>query len=133
MNIAHLDCETTASHVTDNGNNLWGTIFINSFGSTPIVSGYANGKAINMRLQPGPWAGQPAAPATGVAQQNTSWHDAAIYVSATTAITAVKVDGTTIPGLTAAIGVAVCVIVPSGHTYTVTAVAGVLTTEWIIL
>jgi hypothetical protein len=132
MNIAHLDCETTASHVTDSGNNLWGTCYINSFGSSILVTGAANYSVFNMRLQPGIWGSAPAAPASGVAQQNTAWKYATVVVSGAAAISQVQVGGTT-TGQTAVLGLPIPVRVPPGKTWSATDAGGALTVgSWIL-
>ena len=136
------------AYVYDSNGNLSGQMNWTDFGqTTPIgqgVVGAQNYKIINNRMIPGPWVANanlglpaaPAAPATGVAQQNTAYRDATCYVTSTAAITAFAV-GPTSGALTsvtaaAAIGVAVPVRVPGGFWYSVTSAGGTLTTSWVL-
>lgn len=98
----------------------------------PVVNGGLKVKVINNMLSPGPWGTAPAAPATGVSQQNTAWRDATVYVTSTAAITAVAVDGTTVFSGSIATGQPFPARVPSGHSYTVTSAGGTLSTSWVL-
>ena len=121
--------------VNDPNGCLYGVIRItDSKGRTnrrPIVNGAANLKVINDMIGPGNWAAAPAAPTQGVAQQNTSWRDATVYVSSTASITSVVAAGVA-TGLTAASSTFIAVRVPSGASYTVNSAGGTLTTHWVL-
>ncbi len=132
----NLDAECPsgpAYDIQDNGNALYGVLHWDDTNSRAVgVQGAANLKVISDRLGPGVWAGAPAAPASGTAQQNTAWRDATVWVTSTAAITAVAVDGTAVFSGSAAAGTPVPVRVPSGHTYTVTSAGGTLTAHWVL-
>lgn len=132
--IGLLNVETLiTADIVDSNNCLYGTIYWESGDfsrTTPTVTGAANLQLVNTNMGPGVWTGAPAAPASTVSQQNTAWRDATIYLSATTGITVVSVDGTT-TGLTGGNNVTVPVRVPGGQSYTVT-YGGTLTTTWIL-
>ena len=134
LNIGLMDVEIiNTADVQDPSNTLTGVIHWADFArSAPTITGAASLKIINDRLGPGVWSGAPAAPGTGVAQQNTAWRDATVYVTSTAAITAVAVDGTSVFSGSVATGVPVPVRVPAGHTYTVTSAGGTLTTHWVL-
>src|SRR6266849_1318395 len=109
---------TPAYDINDAGGNLYGLF---RFGDkvdnrAPIVAGApTNLKIVNENLGPGTWAGKPAVPATGVAQQNTAWRDAMVSVTGGV-VSAVTVDGT-------AVGFAATgftVLVPAGKNITLT-------------
>jgi hypothetical protein len=118
--------------VNDNG-NLYGVIRIGDNGARTnrrpiILNGAKNLKIINDMLGPGFWSGSPAAPGSTSSQQNTSWREAWITLSATTGITVITVDSQT-TGLVSGNGVTTAIRVPSGKSYAVT-YSGTLTTKW---
>ena len=105
--------------IQDSSNGLVGVVNVNAQG------GVAAGKILNAiylkytvtsttnALVPGVWGSAPSVPASGTAQQNTSWRDATIYVNGTLTGNT-QVDGTSL-------GVAAIVVrVPAGHTITLT-------------
>jgi hypothetical protein len=136
-------------YVDDTGNNLTGTMYwydltqYSPVTGGPSVNGAQHYNIINTRMYPGPWvanaslgiAAPPAAPATGVAQQNISYRDATIYASAATSITGVSVgpasSGLTALGLAAGAGVKTSFRVPGGHWFSV-AYTGTLTLTWVL-
>lgn len=127
-----LDTETvTTWHIQDTQNSLFGYVMVHTnSGSPPAVLGGINMKIIYDVLGPGVWSGAPSAPANNIAQKNSAYREATVYLSATTGITAVSVDSTAL-GLIAGNNVVIPVRVPPGHTYTVT-YTGTLTTKWIL-
>lgn len=146
LNIFSADFEAmTGSVVTDSGDALTGFMFYDSITPSPQegagVSGAAHYKIIATKMYPGPWVADgyvgipapPAAPSTGVAQQNTCWRDCTLYLSATSGITGVSVGpastGLTALGITAGNNVVTMARVPSGHWYSV-AYSGTLTVKW---
>jgi hypothetical protein len=103
--------------ISDSGNCLHGAVSVCDNGARtnrrPVVSGAGNLKIVNDMMGPGYWSGAPAVPATTVAQQNTAWRDATVYVNGTLTGNT-QVDGHTL-------GVAATVVrVPAGHTITLT-------------
>ena len=132
--IGLLDLETVfTGHVYDPNSNLGGVVnWANPTAGHPVVTGGTALSVINCNLAPGVWAGAPAAPSSGTAQQNQAYRDATVYVTSTAAITALAVDGTSIFSGSLASGTLVPVRVPSGHTYTVTSAGGTLTTKWVL-
>lgn len=124
--------------VSDAANNLSGVIrwVAPTEARNPTVSGGVGVNIINDNLGPGIWAAAPGAPGTGVAQQNTAWRNALVYVTSTAAISAIAIGPAsgTLTTITesAAIGVAVTVKVPAGWWYSVTSATGTLTTHWVL-
>ena len=111
------DAETsTPAYDINDAAGLWGLFRYGDKidGRAPIVSGASNLKIINENLRQGAWGGQPAVPATTVAQQNTSWRDAAVSIKGGT-VTVIAVDGQT-----CATATGTTVIVPSGKNITLT-------------
>lgn len=103
--------------------------------NAPVVTGAAAVQIVNGNLGPGVWLGTetpavPAAPATGVSQQNTSWRNATVAVTSTAAITAATVDGHSVFSGSIAIGGVLYLRVPAGHSFVVTSAGGTLTTAW---
>ena len=131
--IGLMDTEViNTTDIQDTNNTLTGTVYWADFERTTMnVSGAANLKIINTRLAPGTWAGAPAAPASGTAQQNTSFRDATVYASSTVPITAVTVAGVA-TGYAAAANTIIPIRVPSGESYTITAATGTQTTHWVL-
>lgn len=137
INIGMLDMENIfVDHINDANNNLVGIVYWNNLTAThPVTSGAQNLIVINTtRVQPGPWSGAPAAPASGTAIQNTSYRYANITISATT-ITAVtkgqaNTGMTTITGKSQVSGgPGVDLRVPPGHWWSAT-YTGTLTAVW---
>lgn len=136
--IGLMDTEVIdTADITDSSNLLTGLVHWADYERTAMnVTGALNLVIVNDRLAPGVWSGAPAAPTEAVAQQNTAYREALIYVTSSAAITAIAV-GSTSGSLTtitesAAIGVAVTVKVPSGWWYSVTSATGTLTTNWVL-
>ena len=148
--IGNADFEPPNTYyVNDPFNSLTGTMYWNDIDAYSPVTGSAgiNGatsyKIVNCRMYPGPWVANaaqgisapPAAPATGVAQQNIAYRDATVYVSAGTSITGVSVGpasaSLTALGLAAGAGVVIPFRVPGGHWYSV-AYTGTLTVKWVL-
>jgi len=146
--IADADFELMITgYVNDPNGNLCGVMYWRDLGATWTPAGAAtvaqNYKIVNTRMTVGPWAAvaglnipaPPAAPASGVTQQNTAYRDATVYCSATTSITntaAGPLTGSmTALGQTASAGQAIPVRVPGGHWYSVT-YTGTLTTKWVM-
>jgi len=133
--------------ISDSGNNLTGTVywFDSSIWSPAVngVTGGANWNIVNCHMVPGVWAANaamgipapPAAPATGVAQQNTAYRQATVYASATTSITSFGIGPSsgslTSITVTRGANVAAEIRVPSGWWYSVT-YSGTLTTTWLL-
>jgi hypothetical protein len=138
IDVDTIDSETSSCIVYDPSNRGVGTIYLRSAGGSPAfvtnLGGVQNGAtgcriiALDNVVFIGPRTG-PAAPANNTALANGYYRDATIYMSATTGITAVKVDSTT-TGMTAAANVVIPVRVPSAHSFTVT-YTGTLTTLWV--
>lgn len=133
-----VDINLTAEGIStydakDNG-SLYGVIrWSNTAGGVPNVVGLAAVKVINDNLGPGYWSGAPAAPPSGTVQTNSAWRDATIYVmSAGSAITTATVDGSTVFSGSIATSYPLPVFVPGGHTYSVTAAGGTLSTKWVL-
>lgn len=105
-----------AYDISDSGNALYGVVHWTDPADArgPTISGAANLKIVNDMLGPGKWTGAPSVPATTVAQQNTSWRDAAVSVKGGT-VTVVAVDGVTVATVTNT-----TVIVPAGKNITLT-------------
>jgi hypothetical protein len=116
LSILMVDFEAVYNLVVaDSGNNLIGYLGYNNFGyNGTIASGAANLRVINLAQAAGHWTGAPAVPASTVAQQNTSYRDAAVSIQGGT-VTVVAVDGTTVATVTNT-----TVIVPSGKNITLT-------------
>jgi hypothetical protein len=113
-----MNTEDSASayDISDSGNTLHGVVhWSNSVdGRDPVVSGASNLKVIDETKAPGHWSGAPAVPASGSPRINTAYRDAMVNVHGGT-VSAVSVDGTVLTGITSGI-----VMVPSGHTITLT-------------
>lgn len=136
-----LDTETVGGSdpsydVNDNG-NLHGIIRISDNGARTnrrpvIANGAPNLKVVNDMMGPGHWASPPSVPATTVAQQNTAWRDATVYItSGGAAVSAIAVDGTA-TGLTLGTSGAVAVRVPSGKDVTLTYASTAPTWVWVL-
>jgi hypothetical protein len=103
----------------------------------PVVSGAANLKIINDKLGPGQWTGGmtpavPSVPLTTVAQVNTAYRDATVYItSGGAAVTVIAVDAVT-TGLTLGTTGTVAVRVPSGHSITLTYASTAPTWVWVL-
>jgi hypothetical protein len=140
--IGLMDTEViNTADIFDSLNMFTGTVHWNDYERTTMnVTGASGLNIVNTRLPPGPWAGAPAAPASGTAstntQQNTAYRPAVIYASAGTSVTATftgpAATGLTALGQTSGGGTAAVPIrVPSGHYYAVT-YTGTLTTKWVL-
>jgi hypothetical protein len=128
------ECTSVTYDVSDVGNCMRGLFRFRDPADTrfPTVTGAANLKVICDELGPGLWASPPSVPLTTVAQQNTSWRDATVYLtSGGAAVTVIKVDSTT-TGLTLGASGTVAVPVPSGHTITLTYASTAPTWAWIL-
>ena len=77
-----------------------------------------------------PTGTQVGIPVTTVPQQNRFYRDAMVYVTSSSAISAVSIDSTSMPITTAAAGT-VAIPVPSGHSFTVTS-GGTLSAKWVL-
>ena len=114
----NMDSEVAAPayDISDAGNCLRGVVHWADPAdrSAPTITGAANLKVVNDMLGPGAWSGQPAVPASTVAQQNTAWRDAAVSIKGGT-VTVVAVDGVTVATATG-----VTVMVPAGKNVTLT-------------
>jgi len=103
----------------------------------PVVVGSANLKIINDKLGPGQWTGGmtpavPSVPLTTVAQVNTAYRDATVYItSGGAAVTVIAVDSVT-TGLTLGTSGTVAVRVPSGHSVTLTYASTAPTWVWVL-
>jgi hypothetical protein len=128
------ECNAAPAYDFSDGGNVHGVFRFRDPANArfPVVSGGGKVKIICDELGPGPWSGAPAAPTQNVAQQNTAWRDATVWVTSTAAITAVAIDGTPVFSGSVAAGVPFLVRVPGGHTYTVTSAGGTLTTHWVL-
>jgi hypothetical protein len=111
----YVDFEACTVAVNDATNNIFGSLHYRSeLDAVTIGSGAANLRVISLDQASGAWSGQPAVPASTVAQQNTSWRDAAVSIKGGT-VTVVAVDGVTV-----ATASNTTVIVPSGKNITLT-------------
>lgn len=146
LNILNADFETmNTAYINDSSNTLNGYMFYDDLSATPATIGIIGAtayKVMNTRFPSGKWTqntgppgipSPPTAPASGTAQQNTSYRDAVVYASATTGITGVSLGvasgSMNAMGLTGGNNVVVPIRVPSGHWYSVT-YTGTLTTTW---
>lgn len=114
----------TGYHVSDTANSLGGHIRLNDSagaGATYAVLGAANVKIEALNQPRGPVTA-PGIPASTVALRNPFWRDAAVTINGGT-VSAVAVDATTLFTTTG-----VTVLVPSGHTVTLTYT--VVPTSW---
>ena len=114
----NMDSETSSPtyDISDNSVIAYGRIeWSDTNNRAPTVVGGGNLKIVNNRLGPGHWAGAPSVPSSTVAQQNTSWRDAAVTVTGGT-VSSVSVDGTA-QGYAAT---GFTVIVPAGKNITLT-------------
>lgn len=139
----NLDTEPIAGgdpvyDINDSG-ALHGTIRITDNGARTnrrpvILNGAPNLNVVNDLVGPVVWTNSitpnpPAAPGNNVAQTN-NMRNATVWVSATTGITAVSIDGNAL-GLTAGNNAWLPLDVAFGHSFTVT-YTGTLTTKWIL-
>lgn len=131
INIGLLDIENTGiDDIFDPNNSFTGVVHWACYNeAAPTVNGASSLKVVNDRLGPGVWSSPPSAPTNNTTQQNTAWRDAIIYLSATSSISAISVDSTSI-NITS--GANQQVLVPSGHSYKVV-YTGTLTTQWVLL
>jgi hypothetical protein len=138
----NMDSECPASPVydiNDTGNALYGQIRWTDPVAVraPVVNGASHLKVVNDKLGAGQWTGAmtpavPAVPATTVAQKNTSYRDATVYLtSGGAAVTAIAVDSVT-TGLTLGTSGTVAVRVPSGRSITLTYASTAPTWVWVL-
>jgi hypothetical protein len=116
INIASMSCEVVTTHVVDPNSGLSGRIELsNMTAKTPTV---ATGHALNLELiasrQPRGIVGPPSVPASTTDLRNPYWRHAAVSIIGGT-LTAIKIDGTTVASATGT-----TVMVPSGHSISVT-------------
>lgn len=103
-----------------------------TFHAVPVVAAAGNLKIINDNLGPGAWSGAPAVPLSTVAQLNTSWRDATVYItSGGAAVSAITVDST-VTGLTLGTTGTVAIRVPSGRSITLTYASTAPTWAWFL-
>jgi hypothetical protein len=132
--IGLLDTEVIDTNDIDDANSvLTGMITWADFErTTMLVNGAGKLKIVNARLNPGYWSGAPSVPATTVAQQNTAWRDATVYLtSGGAAVSAVTVDGQ-VTGLTLGSSGTVTVRVPAGKNITLTYASTAPTWKWVL-
>ena len=127
INITALSVEGSMNHVVDNTGTGSGYIGLGGIISTINVTDPSGVKVVYLDAAPGAKTA-PTVPASGTAQRNTFWRDAAVQVNNGTAtVTGVSVDGTSIlsgPGM---------VIVPAGKKITLTYSGGTPTWTWTAL
>jgi hypothetical protein len=128
IHIAMYDTEGVDTHVDDAQNALGGLILWNDNNNAtmaPTVVGGRNVQIIATRRDRGPVA-SPAVPATTVALVNPFYRDADVFITGGT-VTAVAIDGITVPGST----VAGWFPVPTGATITLTYSVAPTWTWWL--
>lgn len=128
------ECTGPAYDVSDGGNALRGVVHWTDPADNrlPGITGAVNLKVINDKLGPGVWASPPAVPATTVAQTNTSFRDAMVYItSGGAAVGTIKVGATT-TGITLGTTGTVAVRVPSGQSITLTYASTAPTWIWVL-
>jgi hypothetical protein len=82
--------------INDPSSQIWGTILVRGSGNAYTFNGgMTRLKFYSGDQLPGIWGSPPAVPASTVAQQNLSGHDAIVYVNGGTLSAAVQVNGTT--------------------------------------
>jgi hypothetical protein len=128
--------------VKDQGANLFGTFRVTDNNARtnrrPVVINCANLAVVNDMMGPGPWTNAvtpnpPAVPASGTAQQNTSWRNAAVIIATGAGVTVSAINiGGTVTGQTIPASSSATVRVPAGKNITLTYAGGTPTWVWVL-